>query len=135
MTGQDQGARLGSPIAKSIAYAPRSLAPLCLDALGPPAPTLSPCPAALGDRSHSAGARAPPRRLVGGPPPGAQRHAADGSALSGRAPRAALRGPWDAQAGRRAPQGAPRPPGAGGVSGRHLPATITVAPGLHSRPP
>src|SRR5262249_56343559 len=75
----------------------------------------------------------PPRRLVGAPPPGAQRHAADGSALSGRAPRAALRGPWDAQAGRRAPQGAPRPPGAGGVSGRHLPATITVAPGLHSR--
>ena len=132
-TGQDQGAYLGSPTEKSSAHAPLALAPLCLDALGPPAPPLSPCPAALGDRPHPAGARAPPRRLVGDPPPVAQRHAAGGSPLPGRATRAALRGPWDARDGRRVPRGAPRPPGAGGVSGRRLPDAGTVAPGLRTR--
>ena len=132
-TGQGQGARLGSPTEKSIAYAPRSLAPLCLDALGPPAPPLSPCPAALGDRPHPAGARAPPRRLVGSPPPVAPCYASGGSHFPSRAARAACRAPWDAQDCRRAPLGGPRPPGAGGVSGLRRPDAVTVAPGLHPR--
>jgi hypothetical protein len=128
-----QGARLGSPTEQSIAHAPLALAPLCLDTLGPTAPTLSPCPVALGDRPPAARARAPPRRLVGDPPPVAQRHASGGCHLPGRAARVALRGPWDAQEGRRAPLGAPCPPGAGGGSGRRLPDAGTVAPGLHTR--
>jgi hypothetical protein len=132
-TGQCRGARRGSPTEKRRAHATHSLAPLCLDALGPTAPTVSPCPASLGYRPHPARARAPPRRLVGDPPPVAQFHASGGSGLPDRAARAALRGHWEAPEGRGATLGVPRPPGTWGVSGLRPPDAVAVAPGLHTR--
>jgi hypothetical protein len=128
-----QGARLCSPTEKSTAHATLALAPLRLDALGPTAQTASPCPASPGYRPHAARARAPPRRLVGDPPPVSRLHAAGGCGLSGRGAGAALRGSWDAHDSPGGTLGALYPPSAGGVSGLRLPDATALAHGLHAR--